>query len=489
MVQRQHGGEIKLENLAILLITVILVGAYVSLDSQLFSGFEFDDFGQYVGLKPINILSVEGSNPYWQFQSNVDRNRMDVSLPFYDGRYIIENGRLTTSNLFGKEVRLTPIFELEDQFTFCNSCNPIVPSGSIKINGKIIYEARQGTFTPFIEIVPSALNQRLILVKVDGVESARLSLPSNNLFVEIEVVPGICRLCQSFESKSGRLVLDSSSIKVKTLFDACSQDNSRRLIFESFVGGQSISESSFRYAPVQYCSDHPIIITDEKKQGSIATSEPYTALSRGESIEIPTTQTWSVFYLAYNDGSIPELCGDAYDPTQNKCINTTGIAIICSEGTFDPLLGSCVVTPGIKEVCTRGRFDTTLNACIYNPPLQAICQKGEYNSITELCEFIPETENICSEGTYDPLKDVCEVEPISILDVDCDGKYDEETNTCKIEPLTQVECVRGEYNETLDKCIYIPEESITDMFKITIKPLIIAGILLVILIVIISKKS
>jgi len=261
----------------------------------------------------------------------------------------------------------------------------------------------------------------------------------------------------------GKGYIEIKEVKYKVPFASCSQKGNRILITESFAGPQSFNEFSFRYTPVQYCLDHPVIITDSDEHGSAITSEPYAKLSKGETFTIPSTQTYTFFYLAYNDGSIPMACDESsYSPERNRCEDVTAIVHLCSEGIFDPSLGSCVVSPEVKEVCEYGRYDVSLGMCVWNPPVHAICLEGYYNSVTEMCEVFPDTDYICEFGVFNPDTDMCEYTPPSGTICEEDYTYNSVTDKCEYAPPNEVICPYNTiYNPVTNICEQYPDKIIS----------------------------
>jgi len=261
----------------------------------------------------------------------------------------------------------------------------------------------------------------------------------------------------------GKGYIEIQEVKYKVPFASCSQKGNRILITESFAGPQSFNEFSLRYTPVQYCLDHPVIITDSDEHGSAITSEPYAKLSKGETFTIPSTQTYTFFYLAYNDGSIPMACDESsYSPERNRCEDVTAIVHLCSEGIFDPSLGSCVVSPEVKEVCEYGRYDVSLGMCVWNPPVHAICLEGYYNSVTEMCEVFPDTDYICEFGVFNPDTDMCEYTPPSGTICEEDYTYNSVTDKCEYAPPNEVICPYNTiYNPVTNICEQYPDKIIS----------------------------
>ena len=261
------------------------------------------------------------------------------------------------------------------------SYSSIGPSCSVKIGTNSFTINKEDTL---IELFSSKLNPDVADVYVDG------------RFKETISFTGLDNVDISFIASGGSPTLDIKEFGFLLPF-SCIQGPEELLGLETFAGPRSLSIYDTRYAVTKFCTEHPVIITSETGAGSTTTNEVYEKLRRGEVLQIPSTQTWTMFYIFYNDGSLPAVCAEgAFDIERNKCTNLTGIVHFCSEGVFDPAFGACVVTPDIIPVCPYGRYDVAQDKCIYNPPIQAVCELGDYNSVTGLCEFKPDVEGECS---------------------------------------------------------------------------------------------
>ncbi len=242
---------------------------------------------------------------------------------------------------------------------------------------------------------------------------------------------------------------------------SCEQSGQYMLGVETFAGPQYISLYSTRYGVKSFCLDHPAIVTSSLEEGSTTTTEIYAGLAAGNVLNIPSDQTWTLFYIFYNDGSIPMVCPmEAYDVYNDRCESLTGIVYFCSEGTFSPDIGACAVTPDIKEVCEVGRFDTAQGVCIINYPVQGICSEGDYNSVSGKCEIRPETEEICPENyVYNPLSKFCEAFPLKTIICEEGFTYNPQTDLCERTVATEYLC-NGTFNSVTKKCTKIVEPDI-----------------------------
>ena len=269
---------------------------------------------------------------------------------------------------------------------------------------------------------------------------------------------------------------------------SCEFSAGQFLAMESFAGSRSISLYSTRYPVQKLCLAHPGIIT-KSGGGSTATAEIYQQLAQGEVLNIPSDETWTLFYIINSDPSIPTMCtvDQALNTATNTCGATSGVLQICSQGNFDPTSGLCLVRPQTANVCDIGRYNTQTGYCEYNPPVQALClpvllpdgtlKIPTYNSETQQCEWTPDTTQNCgvdyiynaqslvcereplkvikcsSDETYNPLTDLCESYPQS--QVECDGSWNNETKICtkQVTPNVIIHCFPGEvYSSTKDIC-------------------------------------
>lgn len=227
--------------------------------------------------------------------------------------------------------------------------------------------------------------------------------------------------------------------------------------FESFAGGQSFRRTDLRYPPKSFCRALPVVVTQGQYSGF--NEDLLDPISEGELLYIPPDQTWTIFYIFENDGSLPVVCEEAYYDFENeRCTNLTGITYLCSEGQFDPLLGACVVQPESLFICELGRYDTNLQMCIWNPPLQPQCEDASftYNEETGLCEKTVPSEYLCEDAsfTYNPDSGYCEKEVPS--QIYCQGTYNPETGMCLVIPETEIVC-EGTYNPQTGICTVVVE--------------------------------
>jgi len=302
-------------------------------------------------------------------------------------------------------------------------------------------------FDFLIEIKSSKLNPNVVNIFYNGkLIASDIDIPEDFSYFAIKTNKGV--------------YIDSIKYKIPY---SCVQGDNYLLAMETFAGPQDISLYSTRYPVKSFCLEHPAIITDSRYKGSTTTAEIYEKLLRGEVLHIPETQTWTLFYIFYNDGSVPMACPEgAYDVKNNRCVNVTGIVYFCSEGTFDPSIGACVVTPEQKIICPQGRYDASQDACIYNPPIQAVCEKGDYNSVTGKCEYYPDTEAVCQEGTqFNSVTGKCEYYPDVVAICPSGTVWNKDNDRCEYTPDIAYVCDSGfTYNPETEKCEYRPPESI-----------------------------
>ena len=306
-------------------------------------------------------------------------------------------------NFLGMDVKMD--FSVTFKGTGCGSAD--YGTFDILINDQVVYTRK--------EVVGQSGS--LILDYLLEIKSSKL-YPSNAVLMmngqEVKEFTGLDELYVTVRSglnsgvTAGSTIIKLNTVKYKVPF-SCIQGPNDLLAMESFTGGQELSIYSTRYTVQSFCLDHPVIITSP--EGSAATAEPYNVWIQGGTLTVPADETWTVFYVLHNDGSIPVTCPDEFfDVATGTCTQASGIVQICSEGTFDPELGLCVVQP--ESVCAEGYFDTSLGQCVYHPPIQYVCPQGNYNTATGKCEYTPETAEVCPEGyTYSPISELCEFIP------------------------------------------------------------------------------
>jgi len=314
----------------------------------------------------------------------------------------------------------------------------------------------------------SAIYPSRIAIENDGFDLGTLDIPEDNIHIQIGA--------------------NIHSISYKPQY-GCVQSSQELLGVETFNAGTIISKFSTRYAVTRFCYEHLPIIT--KQSGSTIDKEIMPLLIQGGEYTVKSDETVTLFYVFYNDGSIPMACTDEfYDIDNNRCTDLTGVVMFCSEGTFSPDIGACVITPEQKILCPEGgRYDTAQAICIWNPPIQAVCEIGDYNSVTGKCE-VPTVLGECEEGIYNPLSKFCEVFPLKtiyceagytynpLIDKCCDGDncvdtvsgvdqictqgtlyQNPETLTysCIIAPDYQTgTCISGKWNEEMNACVITP---------------------------------
>ena len=135
-----------------------------------------------------------------------------------------------------------------------------------------------------------------------GVYGLEISgIPLSNTFT---VPDSVVRLKIKVNNRKGYI----KNIKYKYTFN-CRQGPGDLLGIESFAGPQDISIYSTRYPIKSFCLEHPVIITSGTHKGSTATAEPYNKLVTGQTMIIPSDQTWTLFYVFNAEAAgIPTVC-------------------------------------------------------------------------------------------------------------------------------------------------------------------------------------
>lgn len=296
-----------------------------------------------------------------------------------------------------------------------------------------------------IEINPGVIAPNLLSVKVKGLDIGQFDITGwEGLYVQ-------------YEASVGANWIPVRNSRYQPLL-SCVKEPDELLALESFSAGQELGIYSTRYAVQKFCLAHPVIVTSPT--GSGTTAEPYQTWTQGGTLTVPQDQTWTVFYIMKNDGSLPTTCGeDAYDVKLGKCTVVSGLVQICSQGQFDPALGVCVVQPESINLCPEGgRYDTSLNKCVYNPPIQYICEQGTYDSEIGKCIFTPPSEANCPTGSqYDPSRNVCSFTPPTLNVCPAGYTYNSMTNTCDTQPVQAIVCPSGStFNPSTNRCEQFP---------------------------------
>lgn len=186
----------------------------------------------------------------------------------------------------------------------------------------------------------------------------------------------------------------------------CDYDQNDLLAGESFAGPQTITKLSTRYPIKSFCKAHPAFFTDDALKQSITSTTVYDDLISGESVQVGSGQTLTLFYFIENNKHLPTICDSGSNlainvNTESTCMSTLGFTYLCSDGVFDALTGTCVVQG--TTVCEPGyRFDLELDACIRNPPHQVDCEDNScyYSIDRNSCICYPQKEYPCPDG-YD----------------------------------------------------------------------------------------
>lgn len=248
---------------------------------------------------------------------------------------------------------------------------------------------------------------------------------------------------------------------IKDQFGNCALQlgTNQLLAVEAFGAGKTVSKTSMRYPVVAFSRLNPVIITDSSTNSVSINKQIYDDLDVGKTLQVPVTQTWSIFYVINNNGQLPTICDGAIDVNTGKCANIpTGIVFVCSQGQFDPSLGLCVVQGTVQTVCAYGRFDTVQGLCIWNPPIQAVCPSGTvYDIDSQKCTYTPTSEAVCNSGyTYNSATNKCEIYPSSMIICPPNYAYDKSSGKCVMYPVTTTICTSGTFNPSTGVCEFTP---------------------------------
>lgn len=195
--------------------------------------------------------------------------------------------------------------------------------------------------------------------------------------------------------------------------EACELQEGTMVIAETFSAGSTVSKADLRFVPKAYCSQLPILVTEE---GQVVEQklEEYAILDKSF-ITIPTGQTWTLFYIIDITPDITVVCDEgSYNPTSGNCEVTPGIIHVCSVGIFDPEEALCIVQPEARYVCEIGYYNVEQGLCIYQVPAgetQILCPTGSQIDVDDegiqRCFFLPDLEAVCEKGSYDSETGAC----------------------------------------------------------------------------------
>ncbi len=130
---------------------------------------------------------------------------------------------------------------------------------------------------------------------------------------------------------------------------------------------------------------------------------------------------------------------------------------------YNSVTGKCEWRPTQEAVCGDATYNPLTDHCEVFPVRTIICEADfTYNPQTDKCEKIVPTEYLC-DGVFDPVTKKCtkEVEPtINRICPDDAVLYQNPTTlvySCIYQPTFVIQCDEGDYDGSLDKCVYIPE--------------------------------
>ena len=237
-------------------------------------------------------------------------------------------------------------------------------------------------------------------------------------------------------------------------------DTNQLVAMETFAGGATLSKLSTRYPVIEFIYILPTIVVDADSNSLSTDVTIYHRLDEGQTIQIPTSQVYSLFYVIENNYQLPTIC-DVVDVTTGQCAKINpGIVIACSEGQLDPSLGLCVVQGESHYICPEGGYyDAVQSRCIFHPPLQAVCESPSvYNVNSEMCEYSPDTEYVCESGfVYDLNSDKCMKYPDKQINCPSSYAYDLNSDKCIRYPDERIICPVGTvFNLNTDRCEYSP---------------------------------
>lgn len=114
-------------------------------------------------------------------------------------------------------------------------------------------------------------------------------------------------------------------------------------------------------------------------------------------------------------------------------------------------------TADMNMVCPDGSmYNASTNKCDVYPAVVHICSEGVLDPDTGLCTIQPDTIVHCQYGEYDSSLDKCVYTPQQNDTTCVQGTYNQVTGRCEISADTVSLCDKGYYDTSLEKCVYHP---------------------------------
>lgn len=135
---------------------------------------------------------------------------------------------------------------------------------------------------------------------------------------------------------------------------SCPLESGRYLTAETFIEGQQIGQNSFAYAPNYFCKRHGIIKTQLATQRSVESTTEYAQLVAGQTVTVPSGETWTFFYVPQASQSPPIKCleGDYYDVETENCVKlVSGFVYVCTDPATTLKGNQCVKEADLQIVC------------------------------------------------------------------------------------------------------------------------------------------
>jgi hypothetical protein len=239
----------------------------------------------------------------------------------------------------------------------------------------------------------------------------------------------------------------------------CPLGNTELLVAQTFAGGRVISTSSFATPFKRFCAAVPAVVTDANTQGSYTDLQLYWNLAQGQSVTVPASTTYTLFWATDQAPQIAYQCSAnfIYDGGAQKCIASNAFAYVCGADssfvdgkcvtqpaifcpintTYDAAKNRCMATDAIIDCTASGypnaQWDSGRSACVWQPPITIL--QGE-------------TKYVCPDGVTiaDQVSGTCPVEGVLVSVCTLGGVWEESTHTCVKELAPEIRVPAAQYD-------------------------------------------